>query len=543
MKIQSGVTDQHVYFVAVDNSDFVTRETGLSGFTVYRSRNGAAAAAMSSPTTAELDATNMAGVYSLLLDEDMTIAAGNDTEEMVFHITKTGMAPVTRTIELYRPKVTTGETLTVSSGHVSRVTLCDTTTANTDMRGTDSAFLAASAPSNFSSLGINASGHVDRVTLCDTTTTNTDMVGTNNALLASSAPSNFSSLGINGSGHVDRVTLCDTTTANTDMRGTDSAFLASSAPSNFSSLGINASGHVERLVLCDTTTANTDMVGTNNAFLAANAPTNFADLAITASTGKVTVGTNDDKTGYTLVVTPPTSAEIYTYFTDGTREDQFKADISSLATSSSLTSVATDVTSIKGVSDKLDTAMVIDGAVYQFTTNALENAPSGGGGGSTAADIYTYFTDGAREDVFKADSTLAKQDSILAKLSTTTQVFTDPDMANPRKISIIRGDAYDGVSWPAKSWDVGRDINGKTFRFTIKDAIDGTVVFQSTGTGSGQLAAPTITSTQSLNLQATETGDEYYWDIEIEYSATSFGTPLYGTVEVIDDVTTPGDRT
>lgn len=28
-------------------------------------------------------------------------------------------------------------------------------------------------------------------------------------------------------------------------------------------------------------------------------PTNFADLAITASTGKVTVGTNDDKTGYT----------------------------------------------------------------------------------------------------------------------------------------------------------------------------------------------------------------------------------------------------
>tara|TARA_R100000742_G_C4255848_1_gene73763 strand:+ start:60 stop:983 length:924 start_codon:yes stop_codon:yes gene_type:complete len=44
------------------------------------------------------------------------------------------------------------------------------------MRGTNSAFLAASAPSNFSSLGINASGHVSRVTLCDTTTTNTDAI-------------------------------------------------------------------------------------------------------------------------------------------------------------------------------------------------------------------------------------------------------------------------------------------------------------------------------------------------------------------------------
>jgi len=46
--------------------------------------------------------------------------------------------------------------------------------------------LVQSFPSNFASLGINASGHINRVTLVDTTTTNTDMRGTNNALLASS---------------------------------------------------------------------------------------------------------------------------------------------------------------------------------------------------------------------------------------------------------------------------------------------------------------------------------------------------------------------
>lgn len=39
-------------------------------------------------------------------------------------------------------------------------------------------------PTNFAALGINASGHVSRVTLVDTTTTNTDMRGTDNAALA-----------------------------------------------------------------------------------------------------------------------------------------------------------------------------------------------------------------------------------------------------------------------------------------------------------------------------------------------------------------------
>jgi len=122
MRITSGVTDKYVYFVAVDSTDYVTRETALSSFTVYRSRDGAAAVAMTTPTVNETDATNMPGVYELLLDEDMTIGSGNDTEEMVFHITATGMAPVTRTIELYRPKFTVGSTLSLADINAE----CDT---------------------------------------------------------------------------------------------------------------------------------------------------------------------------------------------------------------------------------------------------------------------------------------------------------------------------------------------------------------------------------------------------------------------------------
>ena len=63
-----------------------------------------------------------------------------------------------------------------------------------------------------------------------------------------------------------------------------------------------------------------------------------------------------------------------------------------------------DVSTIKTVADKLDDTLVIDGSVYQFTTNALENAPSGsGGGGDDAATIYSYFTASTRPDAFKAD--------------------------------------------------------------------------------------------------------------------------------------------
>lgn len=45
--------------------------------------------------------------------------------------------------------------------------------------------LTQAFPSNFASLGINSSGHVSRVVLVDTTTTNSDMRGTDNAALAS----------------------------------------------------------------------------------------------------------------------------------------------------------------------------------------------------------------------------------------------------------------------------------------------------------------------------------------------------------------------
>jgi len=102
---------------------------------------------------------------------------------------------------------------------VANVTLVATTTTNTDMRGTDSALLAASAPTNFGDLAI-------------TVTTGLVSVGTNNDKTGYSISGTITTLdGLNNfapaTDVVASVTLVATTTTNTDMRGTDSAALAS----------------------------------------------------------------------------------------------------------------------------------------------------------------------------------------------------------------------------------------------------------------------------------------------------------------------------
>src|SRR5574343_1031251 len=93
--LRSGEPAQYLHFVAVDSTDLKTRETGLSSFTVYRARGGGAAAAMTTPTVAEVSSANMPGLYTLLLDEDTTLATGKQYETITYHITQASMAPVT----------------------------------------------------------------------------------------------------------------------------------------------------------------------------------------------------------------------------------------------------------------------------------------------------------------------------------------------------------------------------------------------------------------------------------------------------------------
>ena len=65
--------------------------------------------------------------------------------------------------------------------------------------------------------------------------------------------------------------------------------------------------------------------------------------------------------------------------------------------------VDTEVGAVKAVTDKLDTAMELDGAVYRLTENALEQAPSGTG--ASAATIADAVWDEAQTDHVAAGST------------------------------------------------------------------------------------------------------------------------------------------
>jgi hypothetical protein len=92
---------------------------------------------------------------------------------------------------------------------------------------------------------------------------------------------------------------------------------------------------------------------------------------------------NVGKTGYALTVSPPTAAEIVTQFGTGAT---LTACIT--ATGFSTHSAADVKTAIeaaggtialsKTILDNLATMVVVDGAVYQLTANALELAPTGG---------------------------------------------------------------------------------------------------------------------------------------------------------------------
>ena len=319
MRIPSGTTDRYIYFVAVDSADFSSRETGLSSFTVYRSRNGGAAAAMTTPTINETDSTNMPGVYELLLDEDTTIGAGNDSEEMCLHITHTGMAPVTRTIELYRPETTEGNTLDVTStgaagidwanveNATSSVTLSGTTvgtvTTNSDMRGTDSAFLAANAPTNFSDLAITVTtGQVTVGTNNDKsgysisgTLTTLDDLDTAQDAQHASTQTDIAALNDFNPG-VDTVTLAD------GAHGGASATITLSDYSNFQ----GAAGS-DRLLMVDTTIAT--LASQTSFTLTAGSADDDAYNGCTiviedaSTSAQKAVGIVDDYTGSTKTVT------------------------------------------------------------------------------------------------------------------------------------------------------------------------------------------------------------------------------------------------
>ncbi|MDH3981288.1 MAG: hypothetical protein OES84_00130 [Kiritimatiellaceae bacterium] len=152
----------------------------------------------------------------------------------------------------------------------------------------------------------------------------------------------------------------------------------------------NVDGQTSAVTLSNTTvgtvTANTDMRGTDNALLAASAPTNFGDLAITVTAGEVTVGTNNDKTGYTAsTVTDKTGYSISgTKTTLDALNDIAATDVVS---SGAITTLAGAVVNV----DTVDTLTTYTGNTPQTGDNyARLGAPAGV---SVSADVAAVQAD------------------------------------------------------------------------------------------------------------------------------------------------------
>lgn len=99
---------------------------------------------------------------------------------------------------------------------------------------------------------------------------------------------------------------------------------------------------------------------------------------------------------------------------------------------------AADVNAIKVVTDKLNTAMVLDGAVYQFTANALELAASGGLNAAETGDAVL-------DEVVEGSYTLRQMMRLIAATlagvssggGTAGIVFTGLDGATQRIVATV----------------------------------------------------------------------------------------------------------
>lgn len=212
------------------------------------------------------------------------------------------------------------------------------------------------------------------------------------------------------------------------------------------------------------------------------------DTAVRSVTAAVTVGTNNDKTGYSLTAVtglgnqtanitgnlsgsvgsvtgavgsvtnrvtantdqwggvavtgmplptsgytvPPSAATNATAVRTELTTELARIDTtigSRLASTSYVSPDNASITAVKSVTDKLNTGLVLDGAVYQFTVNMLENAPGGGGGGSATLENQELI-------LANLDDITGAVSAAVARLQLETQITGFP-------ATICRGSDYD----------------------------------------------------------------------------------------------------
>jgi hypothetical protein len=204
------------------------------------------------------------------------------------------------------------------------------------------------------------------------------------------------------------------------------------------------------------------------------------------------------------------AATIYSYFTASNREDQFKSDVSGLATSSDLATVDSNVDSIKAVTEQM--VFTVSG---QIDANAVT-----GGGGDDAATIYSYFTASNREDQFKSDvSGLATQSSV-----NTVDSNVDAIKAKTDELSFTIANQVDANAVTGGGTPIGAGAIAHTVTVNVGgNPADGVEVWVSTDSAGNNVVAGTLVTDAFGNATfMLEAGSYYLW---AQRSGTNFTNP------------------
>jgi hypothetical protein len=250
-----------------------------------------------------------------------------------------------------------------------------------------------------------------------------------------------------------------------------------------------------------------------------------------------TVNNGDGTITVTLeeaLVTAPVAGD--TVLIDPTSHVHAIADIQNgLATAAALATltgyVDTEVAAIKVVTDRINTGLVADGAVWQFTVNMLELAPAGGGGGAGDASQAT---------LLEVQDTV---ESIAASLSGVPITATGR-IADGGSITLYCGDdlrVRSGSQITITVTDVGGSIYtrldgigeanlfwGASRRGLPASAISGSIASLSQS-GSGASQTMTIVVEIDNAGASLQPAEDYTWQIE---SQQDYGTETDSLIEM-----------
>jgi len=197
--------------------------------------------------------------------------------------------------------------------------------------------------------------------------------------------------------------------------------------------------------------------------------------------------------------------------------NEIQAGLATLANQTTIIGyLDTEVAAIKSVTDKLNTGLVADGAVWQYTANMLELAPAGGGGAG----------DASQATLLEVQDTV---EAIAASLS-GTPITAAGRIADGGTITLYCGDdlrVRSGTQLTIQISDVGGAIYdrlnaagvelawGASRRGLPASAISGTIAsLTEVGSGAAQSLAIVIEIVDGgASLQPAE---DYTWQIESE---------------------------